>query len=245
MTFDPKAHLIQLPRKEKDRLTGQWTTRYDDYLEVRWRVLWFRHDHPHGLIISEEVRVDVDKGYARYRTVVVDSAGGKAIAHGTETAADFPDFAERAETRAFGRALALMGYGTAHVGQDLTEGDHVADAPVAQANGQPPPNDPHGTPGAAEAPGREVASVPNGTPSPGAEEASRLTTDQSRELKRLAQAVFGYPASDTRLRQDLGFAPDEKLTLRHLAAHVTAAQYQALVETYQAALGQQADADVP
>jgi hypothetical protein len=136
MVFDPRAHLIQLPRKEKDRATGQWVTRLDDYLEVRWRVLWFRQDHPHGLIISEEVRIDLDKGYARYRAVVVDSAGGKAIAHGTETAADFPDFAERAETRAIGRALALMGYGTAHVGQDLTEGDHVADAPVASTNGQ-------------------------------------------------------------------------------------------------------------
>ena len=142
MVFDPAAHLIQLPKRVKDKATGQWTTVQEAYLEVRWRVLWFRQDHPHGLIISEEVRVDLDKGYARYRAVVVDSAGGQAIAHGTETAADFPDFAERAETRAIGRALALMGYGTAHVGEDLTEGDHPADAPVAQAEGSLPDSDP-------------------------------------------------------------------------------------------------------
>ena len=126
--FDPKPHIILLPKRVKNRDTGAWETVMQEYLEVKWRVLWFRQDHPHGLIISEEVRIDLDKGYARYRAVVVDSAGGKAIAHGTETAVDFPDYAERAETRAIGRALALMGYGTAHVGQDLTEGEHIVDA---------------------------------------------------------------------------------------------------------------------
>jgi pimeloyl-ACP methyl ester carboxylesterase len=45
-------------------------------------------------------------------------------------AADFADYCERAETRALGRALAALGIGTQFVGQDLTEGDHVADAPV-------------------------------------------------------------------------------------------------------------------
>jgi hypothetical protein len=32
--FDPKAHLIRLPRRVKDRQTGHVTTVYDDYLEV-------------------------------------------------------------------------------------------------------------------------------------------------------------------------------------------------------------------
>ena len=47
------------------------------------------------------------------------------------------------------------------------------------------------------------------------------------------------------MRQDLGFAPDEKLTLRHLAAHVTGAQYTAVMATYAAELRQQVEADVP
>jgi hypothetical protein len=38
MTFDPKAHLIQLPRKVKDPQTGQWSTHHDEYLEVKGRV---------------------------------------------------------------------------------------------------------------------------------------------------------------------------------------------------------------
>jgi hypothetical protein len=59
-------------------------------------------------------------------------AGGKATGYGTETQADFADFCERAETRALGRALAVLGFGTQFVGQDLTEGEHVADAPVAR-----------------------------------------------------------------------------------------------------------------
>jgi hypothetical protein len=73
----------------------------------------------------------------------------------------------------------------------------------------------------------------------------RLTQDQARALKQLAQTAFGYAEGERRLRHDLGFEPDERLTLRHLCAHVTAEQYQALMETYQAQLQQQADADVP
>jgi hypothetical protein len=72
-----------------------------------------------------------------------------------------------------------------------------------------------------------------------------VSPDQARELKRLAQTVFGYPAGETRLRQDLGFEPDEKLTLRHLAAHVPVDQYAALRSTYEAELRQAVEADLP
>jgi hypothetical protein len=37
--FDPKAHLIRLPRRVKDKATGQYVTMYDDYLEVKWRLV--------------------------------------------------------------------------------------------------------------------------------------------------------------------------------------------------------------
>jgi hypothetical protein len=130
-SFNPRDHLIQLPRRTKDRTTGQYVTQYDDYLEVKWRVVMFRERYPHGSIITEEICVDLDKGYARYKAHVGDGDGGMATGYGTETVKDFADFAERAETRAVGRALALLGFGTQFVGTDLTEGDHVADAPVA------------------------------------------------------------------------------------------------------------------
>jgi hypothetical protein len=75
--------------------------------------------------------------------------------------------------------------------------------------------------------------------------ATRLTPDQARELKKLAQTAFGYVEGERRLRHDLGFEPDERLTLRHLAAHVTPEQYQALMDAYTAVLCQQGEADVP
>src|SRR5687768_1337891 len=121
MAFDPKPHVIQLPRRVKDPISGQWTSRLDDYLEVKWRVVLFREKFPHGVIRTEEILVDLDRGYARYKATVDDGEGGMATGYGTETQADFGDFCERAETRAVGRALALAGFGTQFVGQDLTE----------------------------------------------------------------------------------------------------------------------------
>jgi hypothetical protein len=106
---------------------------------VKWRLCWFRDRYPHGVITTEEVCVDLALGYARYRCVVEDGQGGRATGYGTETAADFGDYCERAETRSIGRALAALGIGTQFVGMDLTEGEHVADAPVrppASRNGQ-------------------------------------------------------------------------------------------------------------
>jgi hypothetical protein len=76
-------------------------------------------------------------------------------------------------------------------------------------------------------------------------QATRLTHDQARELKKLAQTAFGYQEGERRLRADLGFEPDEKLTLRHLAAHVTVEQYQTLMDGYTAILRQEVAADVP
>ena len=47
-----------------------------------------------------------------------------------------------------------------------------------------------------------------------------------------------------RLRADLGFATDESLTLRHLAAHVSAAQYTTLRDAHEAHLRAVVEADV-
>jgi hypothetical protein len=218
--FDPQSHLIQLPRRVKDRQTGQVTTVYDDYLEVKWRLVWFREKFPRGVIETHEICVDLERGYARYRAVVEDGEGGKATGFGTETAAGFADYVERAETRALGRALAALGIGTQFVGQDLTEGDHVADAPVA----------------------RSPASPSNGARVPAAE---RISRDQARELKKLAQMAYGFAAGERRLRQDLGLDEGKPLTLTRLQAHVTAAQYQALMDGYAQVLRQEVESDVP
>jgi hypothetical protein len=76
-------------------------------------------------------------------------------------------------------------------------------------------------------------------------ENGRLSQNQARELKQLAQHAYGFREGERRLRADLGFEMDESLTLRHLAAHVTAEQYARLRATYAAQLRQQVEADVP
>jgi hypothetical protein len=171
---------------------------------------------------------------AIYKATVADGEGGIATGTGTETRKGFEDFVEKAETRAIGRALAALGIGTQFVGQDLTEGEHVADAPVrppASTNGHAPEADViHGT---------DRPDVPEGEPP------TRLSHDQARALKQVAQTAFGFAAGERRLRHDLGFEPDERLTLRHLCAHVTVDQYQALIDAYTALVRQAGEADVP
>jgi hypothetical protein len=34
-SFDPHSKLIKLPRRVKDKVTGQYVTTYDEYLEVK------------------------------------------------------------------------------------------------------------------------------------------------------------------------------------------------------------------
>jgi len=85
----------------------------------------------------------------------------------------------------------------------------------------------------------------HGTGRPTNPQATRLTHDQARELKRVAQAAFGYPEGERRLRHDLGFEPDERLTLRHLAAYVSVEQYQTLMDAYGQVLRRAVESDLP
>jgi hypothetical protein len=85
------------------------------------------------------------------------------------------------------------------------------------------------------------AALPQGEADP----ESRISRDQARQLKALAQSAFGYAAGERQLRQDLGLANDARLTLMRISAHTTAAQYAALVARYEAALRQAVEADVP
>jgi hypothetical protein len=72
----------------------------------------------------------------------------------------------------------------------------------------------------------------------------RLTQDQARQLKALAQQAFGYREGARRLRADLGFEPDEQLSLRHIAAHTPVDTYARLVAAYEAALRREVESDV-
>lgn len=141
--FNPNDHLIQLKSKEGSK----------DYLPVQWRLVWFREQCPLGTIDTEEVTVDLDreveeevyawnnekrrsekvikhaKGYARFRAIATDGKGGRATGTKSENGASFPDYIEKAETGAIGRALAALGFGT-QFAPDLEEAHRIVDSPV-------------------------------------------------------------------------------------------------------------------
>jgi hypothetical protein len=98
------------------------------YLQVAHRLVWFREEHPDWSIETE--RVEYSDKHAIFKARILNASGRiMATAHKKETASDFGDFLEKAETSAIGRALALCGYGT-QFAPDLDEGDRLSDAPL-------------------------------------------------------------------------------------------------------------------
>ncbi|HEX3643195.1 MAG TPA: hypothetical protein VHV10_18055 [Ktedonobacteraceae bacterium] len=144
--INPSDHIIQLKSQQGPKA----------YLPVQWRLVWFREQCPQGTITtelldlsrSEECECEVSiwneekrrsekvikraKGVAVFKATVTDGKGGIATGTKTENAAAFPDYLEKAETGAIGRALVGLGFGTQFTGDELDEGDRLADAPVAR-----------------------------------------------------------------------------------------------------------------
>lgn len=126
--FDPAAHITDLRGKQ--------------YLEVKWRLAWLRDRHPEAIIITE--LVEHSGTFALFKADVTIpyngtdmTGGGSATGYGSETVDDFGDFIEKAETKALGRALAALGYGTQFCGDELDEmggkrGQRIVDSPVQQ-----------------------------------------------------------------------------------------------------------------
>lgn len=99
-----------------------------EYLQVAERVLWFNEEHPEWSI-ETEFPMETNQ-MAKAKATVRDEKGRiRATSHKIETASGFPDFHEKAETGAIGRALALLGYGTQFTAGDLDEGERVVDSP--------------------------------------------------------------------------------------------------------------------
>jgi len=105
---------------------SQYLSNFDgkDYLEVKWRLLWLRSQHPDARITTEIVQHNEENGFALFRAEVEAPGGGKATGWGSETVRDFHDYIEAAETKAIGRALAALGFGT----QFCTDFDFSANA---------------------------------------------------------------------------------------------------------------------
>ncbi len=95
-TFDPSKYLTKVGGA--------------DYLEVKWRLVWLRELHPNATIETE--LVSHDGNLAVFRARVSIPGGGSATGWGSEGVDDFRDYLEKAETKALGRALAALGFGT-------------------------------------------------------------------------------------------------------------------------------------
>jgi hypothetical protein len=218
-TFNPSEHLMQLKSREGSK----------DYLPVQWRLVWFREAYPHGTIETEMLHLDLDrqteeevfawnnekrrsekvvkqaKGFVIFKATVKDGMGGIATGTKSEKAASFPDYVEKAETGAIGRALAALGYGT-QFAPDLDEAHRIVDAPVdrtpASVNGN----------GSNNANGSMVAARSNGNASVNGTGAPR---DENAESSATEQQV----ASIRKLCQHLGKSePDNVTSISFLAA---------------------------
>lgn len=112
-----------------------------DYLQVAHRIVWMREEKPDWTIettihtLTPEVAVVMCE---------ISDPTGKVLskAHKMQTAKGFPGgFLEKAESGAVGRALAFLGYGTAHA-QELEDEDPqdlstFSDTPLEPKNKQP------------------------------------------------------------------------------------------------------------
>lgn len=125
--FDPAMHLSPA------RKNGP-----SDYLQVKWRLVWLRSEHPDA-VIETDMRVHLSDEAIFWARVTLPS-GASATGWGSETRADFPaGHIEKAEAKALGRALAALGFGTQFVGEELDEGERIVDTPVARRPTPLPP----------------------------------------------------------------------------------------------------------
>jgi hypothetical protein len=114
--FDPSKHLINV--------NGAL------YLEVKWRLVWLRSIFPDAVVETD--LVEHSDGRAIFKATAKLPSGASATGWGTESADHFPEYLEAAETKALGRCLAALGFGSQFCTDfDLVETQGVlVDSPV-------------------------------------------------------------------------------------------------------------------
>lgn len=125
--FDPGRYLTKLQG--------------NDYLEVKFRILWLRTDHPDARIETD--CVSFNDTHAVFKARVELPSGAVATGWGSEEKGHFRDYIEKAETKAIGRALGALGFGTQFADDfsDAASG-RIADSPVQRPQAMPaPPRD--------------------------------------------------------------------------------------------------------
>lgn len=124
MAFDPKQHMTNLKGK--------------DYLETKWRIVWFKDENPQGSIQTEIVNYQplvVRAVIYNNDGVLVATGHGSANAGGKSVVWAGREI-EKAETAAIGRALGHSGYGS-QFDPDSDEGEYLADSPIERIGGKP------------------------------------------------------------------------------------------------------------
>lgn len=120
-SFDPRPHLRRIESRRGETA---------EYLDVKWRLVWLRTEHPEARISTEHVQLTDD--LAVFRATIELPEGGSASGYGSQSSRDFPEFIEAAETKAIGRALAALGFGTQFALDaedfDLSEDDRAGEA---------------------------------------------------------------------------------------------------------------------
>jgi len=123
--FNPSEHLRQIERRQRQP-DGSYKKVSNDYLDVKWRIVWFREEQPEGSI-QTDLLSQPGVSPAVVKATVTLPNGVTATGFGQCGAEDWGDWLEKAETRSIGRALALLGYGTQFC-EDFD--DIITDAPV-------------------------------------------------------------------------------------------------------------------
>lgn len=122
----------KVEKSEKVFRASRYLTKLDgkDYLEVKWRLLWLRTEHPDAVVATELEKHE--GGMALFKAKITLPGGGEATGWGSETVSDFGEYIEKAETKALGRACAALGYGTQFC-DDFDFYDKPVDAPVKRS----------------------------------------------------------------------------------------------------------------
>lgn len=128
--FNPQDHIRKIGNK--------------DYLDIVWRVKWFRTEYPKNRLDTELLATD---GCIIFKATIYHEDGsiwatghGSAPAFGNGQSTWKTREIEKAETAAIGRALKNIGFGTEYAFDDEdSDGDYLADAPVERTSKSQPP----------------------------------------------------------------------------------------------------------
>lgn len=151
-TFDPTRYLM--------KVSGR------DYLEVKWRLVWLRSNYPNARVVTDLVEhrpgesavflatvslppSEVEEADPLTGEIVKRLWSASATGWGSEGIGDFGDYLEKAETKALGRALAALGFGTQFCWDHDFGADQqrVVDAPTELRGGGDRRPSPGGTQG--------------------------------------------------------------------------------------------------